>query len=186
MPCAGPSDLHSSSFCPGRQHREVGRVDSRLTPTQLHCWLCLHRLWEPLTKCPPLCQPCFPSMKMGTLAGLMALGAVGFMCARILDACGSSVHEFVLCRCRFSSLSPSSIPVDFLTQTNPCTLCISSTPRSRAIKLSSLIPPVGLHGRQVAGLLLLGRSSVDSFSQENWKRLDFQEVIPPSGTGAGI
>lgn len=113
MPCAGPSDFHFSSFCPGRQHREVGRADSRLTPTRLQCWLCLHRLWEPLAKCPPLCQPCFPPMKMETLAGLMASGPVGFMRARILDACGSSVPEFVLCRCRVSSLSPQSCPCRF-------------------------------------------------------------------------
>lgn len=111
--CAGLYDLRFSSFCPGRQRREVGKADSRLTPTQLQCWLCLHRLWEPLAMCLPLCQPYFPPMKMGTSAGLMALGAVGFMCVRILDTCGSSVHEFVLCRCRLSSLSPQSCPCGF-------------------------------------------------------------------------
>lgn len=88
--------------------------------------------------------------------------------------------DYLLCL-----LSP--VPVDFLTQTNPCTLCMSPTRRSRAIKLSSLIPPMDLCGGQVAGLLFLGRSSVNSFShEENWKCLDFQEVILPSGTGAGI
>lgn len=126
--CAGLYDLRFSSFCPGRQRREVGRADSRLTPTQLQCWLCLHRLWEPLAMCLPLCQPYFPPMKMGTSAGLMALGAVGFMCVRILDTCDSGQSmslfsvdaDYLLCL-----LSP--VPVDFLTQTNPCTLCMSPT-----------------------------------------------------------
>lgn len=101
MPCAGHPAFPCLASVPGS--REVARAHSGLS-TGLHCWLCLHRLGEPLAESPP--QPCFfPGNRDSDRTHGMGAGGlrtVGFTGTRILGACGGPLDGCVLCRCRFS------------------------------------------------------------------------------------